>query len=96
MSKFFGRKEPHDGGELTHDVAEPEKREPSVTSGKVADNRLADDLVRRVLSAIGDWLTANELDHLPPEIALRQAMAILNAMQNIQQDRLFRRHFKDR
>jgi hypothetical protein len=52
----------------------------------VPDDRLADDLVRRVLIAILQWSETHGLHGLPPDIMLDQALAILNARQRLQRE----------
>lgn len=41
---------------------------------------LADDLIRRVLRAIDEWMVHNDVNGLPPHIAFQQALSILNAL----------------
>jgi hypothetical protein len=41
---------------------------------------LADDLIRRVLRAIDEWMVHNDVNGLPPHIAFQQALSMLNAI----------------
>lgn len=47
------------------------------------EESLAEDLTRRVMHAIQEWIDANELNRLPEEIAFEQALSILNSMYHI-------------
>lgn len=48
---------------------------------------LADDLIRRVVVAIDAWARDNDLDSLPREIVVEQALGILSAFKHLYKDR---------
>jgi hypothetical protein len=48
---------------------------------------VADDLMRRVVKAIDDWIIDNGLTALPRNIAFQQALSILNALDRVYADR---------
>jgi hypothetical protein len=60
----------------------------------VPDNRLADDLTRRVFLAIHDWSIENDLRSIPPEIVFDQALSILNLRKSLREEykQKIRRH----
>lgn len=51
----------------------------------VPDNRLADDLTARVMSAIDSWRWDNRLEHVPMDIVLRQVISMLRAASMLQE-----------
>jgi hypothetical protein len=66
------------------------RRPVAAARGKQASQSadpVADDLMRRVISAIDDWIIANGLDALPRHIAFQQALSILNALDRVYADR---------
>lgn len=60
------------------DLVKAEPAEPSVPL-----NRLADDLMARIVVAIDDWRDANDLQSIPRKIAFDQAASIILAYRNL-------------
>lgn len=60
------------------ELVKAEPAEPSVPL-----DRLADDLMARIVVAIDDWREANELKSIPRKIAFDQAASIILAYRNL-------------
>lgn len=58
----------------------PSVLQNSGATGTRTPDPLADDLTRRVMVAIGEWITANNLESIPRHVAFEQALSILNAI----------------
>lgn len=96
MASWFRRSKPADPGGPATPAARPEPTVPPLppvavahriptrdaggSPSRPADDALAEDLMRRVGTAIEDWATANDLRSVPRHIIFEQAMSILNAM----------------